>query len=73
MTFKFRTFAKLEMCRLCGTVVPKLCAASFVRGAAKACESCCTYCFSHNNCSVKVASSNVPSKSFFSVRGMKAV
>ena len=34
----------------------------FVRGAEKACKSCCTYCFSHNNCSVKVASSNVPSK-----------
>ena len=32
----------------------------FVRGAAKACESCCTYCFFHNNCSVKVVSSNFP-------------
>ena len=35
--------------------VPKLC-------AAKVCESCCTYCFSHNNCSVKVISSNFPSE-----------
>ena len=35
--------------------VPKLC-------AAKVCESCCTYCFSHNNCSVKVISSNCPSE-----------
>ena len=34
----------------------------FVRGAAKVCESCCTYCFSHNNCSVKVVSSNFPSE-----------
>ena len=46
---------------------------NFIRGAAKACESCCTYYFSHNNCSVKAASSNVPSKSFLSVRRMKAV
>ena len=45
----------------------------FVKGTAKACESCCTYCFSHNIFSVKVVSSNVPSKSFLSVRGMKAV
>ena len=45
----------------------------FVRGAAKAGKSCCTYCFSHNNCSVKVVSSNVPSKSFLSVHRIKAV
>ena len=30
--------------------VPKLC-------VAKVCKSCCTYCFSHNNCNVKVISS----------------
>ena len=35
--------------------VPKLC-------AAKVCKSCCTYCFSHNNCSVKVISNNFPSE-----------
>ena len=40
----------------------------FVRGAAKACESCCTYCFSHNNCSVKVVSSNVPFRERFRLR-----
>ena len=40
--------------------VPKLCAfvRDFLRGAAKVCESCCTYCFSHNNWSVNVVSSN---------------
>ena len=40
----------------------------FVRGAAKACESCCTYCFSHNNCSVKVVSSNAPFRERFRLR-----
>ena len=41
--------------KLLKPAVPKLC-------AAKVCESCCTYCFSHNNCSVKVVSSNFPSE-----------
>ena len=56
-----------------GQWLPNCAPRDFVRGAAKACESCCTYCFSHNNFSVKVASSNVPSKSFLSLRGIKAV
>ena len=43
------------------SAVTKLC-------AAKACKSCCTYCFSHNNCSVKVVSRNVPFRERFRLR-----
>ena len=38
------------------------------RPGAKVCESCCTYCFSHNNCSVKVVSSNIPFRERFRLR-----
>ena len=40
----------------------------FVRGAVKACKSCCIYCFSHNNCSVEVVSTNVPFRERFQLR-----
>ena len=66
---KFKTVVKKTLEQRFSNCAPR----DFVRGAAKVCESCCTYCFSHNNCSVKIASSNVPSKSFLSVRGMKTV
>ena len=43
--------------------VPRLC-----QGRRESMRSCCTYCFSHNNCSVKVVSSNVPFRERFRSR-----